>query len=717
MSRNITLPISRFLSFKWLWALFFVACGWSNQACAQYSLQAIACTEDGYNLVVRPDGTLWGWLSPRHTQLDTAAQKISPKRLSTEANWQSVVAGRYMVLLLKRDGSLWGAKILASYGQSEISPKFEQLGTGRTWKSIAAGESYLTAISADKYLWAWHQVSKGGNDILAFEPVAHPRNAYEQRMRWRQVGIKEIGMSVVIEGVSAEGSLWRWTIDYNSGQRELMQVGQSKDWASITTGGGYESCALAIKKDGSLWGWGSNLFGQLVVPNNLGQTNDVEEPIRIGNGKKWHFAQAAWGKQVVALQKDSSLWAWGLNTGGQLGTEQYYQTTIIAPPKQIGSVRSWIAVGGSRFHSVGMRADGSLWVWGSSTYEQPGNTIDYTQLHRVFPVGDSPVVSFAAEGNYSAAVKKDGTLWTWGDNSVGQLGLGNLQSTDQPTQVGHDRDWLKVASCAGIKQNGTLWEWGYIGGSTPLLVPRQIGTDHDWIDVVTTGLGKYARKKDGTLWHWGGRDAANGRLPVQVGKARNWASIAGDSHVLATRTDGSMWGWGSNNMGELGLSGPAQKLRTVGSPTQTGAAAGWQKVATGSLHSLALRSDGTLWSCGHTTALGRDLPNKGRDAYDAVWQQIPAKVRWRSIAANLSVSMAVATDGTLWYTGNPYQVFQHEMPGTMYFKKLVKESDCREVALGEHHALVLRADGSLWSYGTFPRTIPLPHALKMRQVL
>ncbi len=113
-----------------------------------------------------------------------------------------------------------------------------------------------------------------------------------------------------------------------------------------------------------------------------------------------------------------------------------------------------------------------------------------------------------------------------------------------------------------------------------------------------------ALKSDGTLWAWGGNDygqlgdgtTASQDTPTQIGSATTWSAIAaGWSHTVGLKPDGTLWAWGYNANGELG-DGTTVNRNT---PTQESAeATNWSAVATGSSHTVGLKSDGTLWAWG-----------------------------------------------------------------------------------------------------------------------
>ena len=113
-------------------------------------------------------------------------------------------------------------------------------------------------------------------------------------------------------------------------------------------------------------------------------------------------------------------------------------------------------------------------------------------------------------------------------------------------------------------------------------------------------------KSDGTLWAWGENDhgqvgdgAVGGVRPTpeQIGTATNWTTIAaGNDHTLATKTDGTLWSWGNNSGGEL--SAMVWSGRDQPTPTQVGSGTGWKHAATGYNHTVALKADGSLWAWG-----------------------------------------------------------------------------------------------------------------------
>lgn len=318
--------------------------------------------------------------------------------------------------------------------------------------------------------------------------------------------------------ISSDGSLWVWG---RNGRGSLglgydmrgeifspMQIGTDTDWASVTTG----TYTVAIKTDGSLWAWGINSFGQL----GDGTITTRCTPIQIGTDTDWVRVTIG-GNHTVAIKEDGSLWSWGRNSFSQIGDG----TTIDQlTPVQIGTDTDWVRVTAGSDHTMALRADGSIWAWGRNTYYQFGDGITpggYRATPQSTPlqIGTDTDWAFITTGErHTAAIKTDGSLWTWGWNWFGQLGDGTTVNQPTPVQIGTDIDWVyvavDVASTIALKSDGTLWTWGanddgQLGDGTTIHrhTPVQIGTDTDWVSIARNNGRTLAVKTDGSLWSWG----------------------------------------------------------------------------------------------------------------------------------------------------------------------------------------------------------------------
>jgi alpha-tubulin suppressor-like RCC1 family protein len=353
------------------------------------------------------------------------------------------------------------------------------------------------------------------------------------------------------------------------------------EWVAVAAGA---YTTLALKRDGTLWAWGLNDYGQ------LGQGScDIDAhptPLQVGRRRAWAAASAGYGDNF-ALRADGTLWAWGNNSdfGGNLGIGMGGKVTwagITIPrdrwsPTRVGHTADWVGVFAGFQHAVATKKDGSLWGWGSNYYGALGPQ-GSTSLDAVpTSVGSGKGwVTAAGGGDFSLAVKEDGSLWATGINMYGNLGLGDTADRHQLTQVGSTRDWAAVSAGLGyalaLKKDGSLWAWGGnnfgqlgIGDTAPRRSPTQVGSETDWAQVSCLGHHSLALKRDGTLWAWGENsfgqlgvgDTADRHSPTQVGSSRDWAAIAAGGaasyHSLALKQDGTLWAWGLNKFGQLGL--------------------------------------------------------------------------------------------------------------------------------------------------------------------
>ena len=329
------------------------------------------------------------------------------------------------------------------------------------------------------------------------------------------------------------------------------------------------------------------------------------------------FTQVALGGQsTCALRTDSSLWCWGSNSYGQILLSS---TSSRLTPVQLVGI-AWSQVSCGQTHSCALRSDATLSCWGNNGSGQLGATT--SSLSSVQTEVPGALWQSVATGSYqSCGIMTDGTLWCWGDNTNGQLGIGSTLPATAPTQVA-GQGWSQVSTkylhtCA-VKQDGTLWCWGLnsnlqIGSSSVSfsVVPSQLaGTG--WTQVTTGLYHSCGMMNDGTVWCWGGNNSgqlgnasiptlstAQTSDPVQV-TGGPWKNVsAGQSHTCAVALDGSLWCWGDNSRGQLG-----DKTQTL-KPTPVSISVSgqtWVTVLAGTSHTCALAASGSLWCWGDNTA-------------------------------------------------------------------------------------------------------------------
>jgi len=321
---------------------------------------------------------------------------------------------------------------------------------------------------------------------------------------------------------------------------------------------------LALKSDGTVWAWGWNKWGQLGTDTPIDYRRKRPGQVL---GLTGVSAVAAGGDHSLALNNDGMVWVWGYNSSGQLGDGT---TTDKSSPVQVPGLTGVSAIAAGDEHSLALKIDGTVWAWGNNEYNQLGDGTT-TQRSNPVQVPDLTGVSAVAAGyRCSLALKSDGTVWAWGWNHCGQLGDGT--TTD-----------------------------AFRGRSNPVQVTGLTG-----VTAISTVLYySLALKSDGTVWAWGNN--GNGQLgdgtttqrnsPVQVTGLTGVSAIAaGTFHSLALKSDGTVWAWGWNHIGQLGEGITTEKHI----PVQVTGLAGVSAITAGSSYSLALlKSDGTVWAWGN----------------------------------------------------------------------------------------------------------------------
>ncbi len=320
----------------------------------------------------------------------------------------------------------------------------------------------------------------------------------------------------------------------------------------------------------------------------------------------------------------------------------------------------------------------------------------------------------------SQELQDPSVLWSFGINSDGQTGLGaTVGNTTEPTKVGNGEDWVAISSGGAysllIKSDGTLWSFGSnSGGQTGLgtivgstIEPTQIGSDDDWLQISAGGSHSLALKEDGTLWSFG--DNSNGMTghntddgvtltPTQVGIDADWSQIsAGNHHSMAIKSDGTLWSFGTNSYGRTGLG------TTVGDtlvPTQVGVDVDWELVSAGDSHTLAIKSDNTMWAFG---ANSNGQTGQGTvDGEITSPTQVGVDTDWESISASIASSFAIKSGGTLWSFGSNDRGrtgLGTIVGDTLAPTQVGSDTDWESVSAGFVHSLVIKADNSLWSFG------------------
>jgi len=276
-----------------------------------------------------------------------------------------------------------------------------------------------------------------------------------------------------------------------------------------------------------------------------------------------------------------SIVGWGYNNAGQ------------CDPSVLNSDFVGIAAGFS--HSLGLKSYGSIVALGRSN-----NSGECT-----VPLPNTNFVAVAAGYEFSVGLKSDGSVVAWGSNTLDRCNIPLPNS-----------DFVAISTTLGLKSNGSIVLWGH---PTDTTLPSP---NSDFV-AISERLGSHslALKSDGSIVAWGNNDYGQCSVPPPN---RGFVAVAtGDSHSLGLKSDGSIVAWGYNAEGQCTI--PSSNDDFV-------------SIAAGHGHSLGVKSNGSIVAWGSNLYGQSTVPSPNSD--------------FVAVSGSLH-SLALVSDGALQVTLAP----------------------------------------------------------------
>jgi alpha-tubulin suppressor-like RCC1 family protein len=745
---------------------------------------AIAAGGAGHHtLALKSDGTVWGWGLASEGQIGDGAQvpavRAVPVQVSGLANVSAISAGGAHSLALRGDGTVW------AWGYND----YGQVGDGSTtWRlapvqvaslsgvaALAAGGLHSMALMNDGTVRAW-----GFNGQNAIGDGTSTN-------RLLPVTVTGLGGLVQLDAayhtsvaLRSDGTVWAWG---NNDARQLGDGTTIRRSTPVRTLGANGAAYLDLDATNV-----DAFAAQLDVPRNSERTSNLVTFIGIAPASSVSIAGGLYsvnaaphttgigsigpGDTVTLRQTSSSSYgATTIATFTVAGVDYPFAVTTLAgddTPDAFGYAVQWnvplasvrtaeqVSVTGITVPATVSVAGGEFSIGCTGTYTSipadinNGQALCLRQTASATP--NTMTVATITVGTFSAAFKvvtaddatfstpaqasvgdwmgvglrTDGTVWTWGtgrpgnDNFFGGLGRTGGPAPGQVTITGVTKIATGNDFVLALRHDGTVWGWGFnqfgqLGDGTTVgrAIPVQVGGLADVVAISAGGYHGVALKADGTVWTWGNSDtgqlgngtvspgggvAAFSTVPVQASGLTGVIAIAagnGGLHTLALRTDGTVWGWGQNSTRQIENTGG--DVRPL--PIQVAGLSGVTAIAAGGAHSLALKADGTLWGLGHND-FGQ-LGN-GSTAFASPLVQVQGLVGTvAAIAAGGLHSMALMSDGTVRAWGfNTHGVIgdgttiTRTLPVTVTGLANVVQLDA-----AYNVSMALKADGSVWAWG------------------
>ena len=343
---------------------------------ADYWITGTVAAGYSHTLALKADGTLWAWGKNDQGQLGdgTQTQRTSPVQVSSLTDVIAAAGGSLHTLALKRDGTVW------AWGYNGNG----QLGDGTTTRrltpvqvsgltnvvAIAAGEQHSLAVKKDGSLWSWGlnnsgQLGDGTQNgrltpgvVSAVTGVAAVAAGAAHTLALKTDG-------------ATSGTVWTFGLN-DFGQ---LGDGSTAPWrgtpiatlaAAIVLGAGKDH-SLAVGSNGGVWAWGSNDMGKLGDGTLTNRSvavpvQEFESPATVEGSDLHSFAL-----------KTGRVWGWGNDALSAIWDMAGHSTAIKLPTPAPTAGSDVVAVTAGAAHAVAARRDGTIWAWGLNTNGQLGD--------------------------------------------------------------------------------------------------------------------------------------------------------------------------------------------------------------------------------------------------------------------------------------------------------------------------------------------------------
>ena len=269
------------------------------------------------------DGSVYAWgYSPAKAFLnpDTGVYALSPVREVTSAtDWCLAEATPESSFLIKTNGTMYagGYNIYGKLGVGDTvshSSPVQEVTSATDWKSVTGSCYNTAAIKTNGTMFVWG-LNLSPNSIL-------PLNITE-------------------------------TTTDNPYSSPVQEITSATDWCLVKQG---EYTGVAVKSNGTLWAWGHGALGMPLNCTAICYSSPVQE---ITSATNWSYdkcsiANSVFDTSSLALKTDGTLWGWGENYCGRLGTNN--QITYSSPVQETTSSNDWVKIAKTRGASAGIRA-------------------------------------------------------------------------------------------------------------------------------------------------------------------------------------------------------------------------------------------------------------------------------------------------------------------------------------------------------------------------
>lgn len=333
---------------------------------------------------------------------------------------------------------------------------------------IVAGAFHTLALKEDSTVWAWGNNYFGnlgnGTNKDSHTPI-------QVKGLNDVVAIFDRNQGVDSLALRRDGTVWFWGNNYWGKHFESqdsnipIQVEGLNGVTFITTGLYH---LLALKEDGIIWGLGSNIYGQLGI--DISWPSYYDRPVQVEGLNNVVSIDVYHHETSLAVKEDGTVWGWGYNGSGILGDERRNGSSNslgLAIPVKIEGLSDVVSISSGDSYVAVLKGNGTVWAWGSNASGVLGDGTNNDSNTPVQVKGLNNVAAISASNTYVVALKRDGTVWTWGSNGFNFLGDGTNNDSNIPVQVNGLTNVVAISAgdrhAVALKNDGTVWAWGYNG--------------------------------------------------------------------------------------------------------------------------------------------------------------------------------------------------------------------------------------------------------------
>lgn len=325
------------------------------------------------------------------------------------------------------------------------------------YTKLSAGNMYTLGIKSDGSAYIWGYNFYNNNSFEKDPSTNHIKlplnNIVDIAAGCNFAMFLDSNGQVYGMGKNFSGQLGNATLEDSNVPVAIKERTINTDETAVKVASG-ENHYLALKKDGTVWAWGDNTYGQV---GNVSEST-VEDPMKIASLSDVVDIQAGCGYSL-ALKSNGTLWAWGKNDYGQLGNGTNQDSNI---PVQVQIDKNVKAISAGYEHALLVTEDKLAYAWGrNDNYQLCNRTNANANVPTLIP-NLTYLSSVAAGYDHSVLLKQDGTVYTCGNNTSNKLGGNRTSTNSKPVAVMKDA----AAISAGkdhtmiLNKNGTVYICG-----------------------------------------------------------------------------------------------------------------------------------------------------------------------------------------------------------------------------------------------------------------